>query len=94
MQFWYSDYAHNKILTAGGASVVLQDRHPDFAKILDSGLIKPRFRGSVVHTLRKLLSPHKLFRSCYEHRLSTKTAFESLQKNIRTRRTKIIHFKP
>ncbi len=80
MQFWYSDYGHNKILTAGGASVVLRDRHPDFAKIVDSGLIKPRFRVSVDHADRKLLSPHQLFRSCYGHRQSTKTAFKSLQK--------------
>ncbi len=38
MRFWYWDYAHNKIQTAGGASVALQDRHPDFAKIVDSVL--------------------------------------------------------
>ncbi len=38
MRFWYSDYAHNKISTAGGASVALRDRHRDFAKIVDSVL--------------------------------------------------------
>ncbi len=38
MRFRHSDYAHNKIKTAGGASVALQDRHPDIAKIVDSVL--------------------------------------------------------
>ncbi len=47
---------------------------------LSQGYSKPRFRRTVDHAHRKLLSPHQLFRSCYGHRLSTKTAFESGRK--------------